>query len=302
MPNRENAVDGCWRTVIAMRGDIGKPPSSIEISCAGSLLRAIFSSASPIVWTRTASPISRCPCEKAPAEAKSAMEPWILLGALYARSEKAEAAVDALRRATEIAPENPRAWRNLGLLYRRQGLVEFADRCLARAAELAAKSGTGGPETTGPQQGRAASDGSSGFTDTLAHTARKGRGRDLYGSDDILAMEGKMPVKAMDLFDAYSKNALPKDHGYIVSSFFAPNTAYSRYEIVSYTNVKSIYPNEEGLTFQTDGKKLYVLVEPSNYPNKGMEPFVRSSIEKIPLRFSELELFTCKNQDKNLLG
>ncbi|MGO8692422.1 MAG: tetratricopeptide repeat protein [Rectinemataceae bacterium] len=115
--------------------------------------------------------------EKAPAEAKSAMEPWILLGALYARSEKAEAAVDALRRATEIAPENPRAWRNLGLLYRRQGLVEFADRCLARAAELAAKSGTGGPETTGPQQGRAASDGSSGFTDTLAHTARKGRGR-----------------------------------------------------------------------------------------------------------------------------
>lgn len=111
-----------------------------------------------------------------------------------------------------------------------------------------------------------------------------------------------MPVKAMDLFDAYAKNALPKDHGYIVSSFFAPNTAYSRYEIVSYSNVKSIYPNEEGLTFQTDGKKLYVLVEPSNYPNKGMEPFVRSSIEKIPLRFSELELFTCKNQTRIYWG
>jgi hypothetical protein len=107
-----------------------------------------------------------------------------------------------------------------------------------------------------------------------------------------------MPVKAMDLFDAYAKNALPKDHGYIVTSFFSSNTIYSRYEIVSYANVKSIYPSEEGLTFQTDGKKLYILVEPANYPNKGMEPYVRSTAEKIPLRFSELESHVCKNQTR----
>jgi hypothetical protein len=107
-----------------------------------------------------------------------------------------------------------------------------------------------------------------------------------------------MPVKAMDLFDAYAKSALPKDHGYIVTSFFSPNTAYSRYEIVSYNNVKSIYPSEDGLTFQTDGKKLFVLVEPANYPNKGLEPYVRSTVEKIPLRFNELDLYTCKNQTK----
>jgi hypothetical protein len=104
-----------------------------------------------------------------------------------------------------------------------------------------------------------------------------------------------MPVKAMDLFDAYAKNALPKDHGYIVTSFFSNSSVYSRYEIVSYNNVKSIYPNEGGLTFQTDGKKLFILVEPSNYPNKGMEPFVRSNAEKIPLRFSELEMHNSKN-------
>jgi len=107
-----------------------------------------------------------------------------------------------------------------------------------------------------------------------------------------------MPVKAMDLFDAYSKNALPKDHGYIVSSSFSTISVYSHYEIVSYNNVKSIYPNEDGLTFQTDGKKLFILVEPANYPNKGMEPFVRSSAEKIPLRFSELDSHTCKNQTR----
>jgi tetratricopeptide (TPR) repeat protein len=107
--------------------------------------------------------------EKAPAEAKSAMEPWILQGALYSRLEKAEAAVDAFRRATEIAPENPRGWRNLGLLYKRQGLSEFADSCLARAAELEG--------AMRAPQSRIASDGSSGFADTLERTKRKGRGR-----------------------------------------------------------------------------------------------------------------------------
>ncbi len=107
-----------------------------------------------------------------------------------------------------------------------------------------------------------------------------------------------MPVKAMDLFDAYQKSALPKDQGFLISSFFSASTAYARYEVVSYSNVKSIYPNEGGLTFQTDGKKLYILVEPSNYHQKGTEPFVRDSSDQIPHRFSELELYNCKNQAK----
>ncbi|HUX41318.1 MAG TPA: hypothetical protein VMV83_09160 [Rectinemataceae bacterium] len=107
-----------------------------------------------------------------------------------------------------------------------------------------------------------------------------------------------MPVKAMDLFDAYQKSALPKDHGFLVSSFFSASTAYSRYEVVSYSNVKSIYPNEAGLTFQTDGKKIFILVEPSNYHQKGTEPFLRDSSEQIQHRFSELELYNCKNLAK----
>ncbi|PKL09648.1 MAG: hypothetical protein CVV51_02655 [Spirochaetae bacterium HGW-Spirochaetae-7] len=111
-----------------------------------------------------------------------------------------------------------------------------------------------------------------------------------------------MPVKAMDLFDAYTKNMLPSDLGFIVSSYFSAHSAYSRYEIVSYNNVKSIYPADNGLTFQTDGKKLHILIEPSNYPKKGEEPYVRSSTEMIPQRFSELELHTCKNQTKIYWG
>jgi hypothetical protein len=111
-----------------------------------------------------------------------------------------------------------------------------------------------------------------------------------------------MPVKAMDLFDAYNKSLLPKDQGYLVSSFFSSHTAYSHYEVVSYSNVKSIYPNDDGLTFQTDGKKLYILIEPSNYHQKGVEPYVRPSSDQIPHRFSELELHNCKNQTKIYYG
>jgi len=45
-----------------------------------------------------------------------------------------------------------------------------------------------------------------------------------------------------------------------------------------------------------------VLIEPANYPKKGEEPYVRSSNEMIPHRFSELDLHTCKNQTKIYTG
>jgi len=114
----------------------------------------------------------------------------------------------------------------------------------------------------------------------------------------VIHKEEIVPVKAMDLYDAYTKNALPYENGYIVSSFFAPNSTYSRYEIVSYSSVKSIYPADEGLTFQTDGKKMHILVEPANYHKKQEEPYVRSSNEMVPHRFSELDLHISKNQTK----
>lgn len=111
-----------------------------------------------------------------------------------------------------------------------------------------------------------------------------------------------MPSKAMDLFEAYEQDKLPKDEGYIISSFFSNTSAYSRYEIVSYSGVKSIYLSEEGLTFQTNGKKLHVLIEPPDYPHKSIEPYVRSSHEQIPLRFSELEQIVAKNQTRIMIA
>ncbi|MFA6507911.1 MAG: hypothetical protein WCT14_17545 [Treponemataceae bacterium] len=111
-----------------------------------------------------------------------------------------------------------------------------------------------------------------------------------------------MATKAMDLFDAYAHDKLPKDEGYIVSSFFNSNSTYSKYEVVSYSGVKSIYLTEEGLSFQTNGKKLHILTEPANYASKSIEPYVRTMVDQIPLRFNELDLVIAKNQTRIMIA
>ena len=107
-----------------------------------------------------------------------------------------------------------------------------------------------------------------------------------------------MSEKAMDLFEAYQKDKLPKDQAYIVSSFINTNTGYAIYEVISYSGVKAIYPEGEGLTFQSSGKKMHILIEPPSYPHKAMEPYLRSKEDQIPLRFKELSLHNAKNQCK----
>jgi hypothetical protein len=111
-----------------------------------------------------------------------------------------------------------------------------------------------------------------------------------------------MATKALDLFQAYSEDKLPKDGGYIVSSFLSETSTYSIFEVVSYSAVKSLYLSDAGLTFQSDGNKLFVLVEPPTFPKKYIEPFRRDSNEKIPHRFSELEVYTAKDQSKILIS
>jgi hypothetical protein len=111
-----------------------------------------------------------------------------------------------------------------------------------------------------------------------------------------------MSVKAMDLFEAFAQDKLPKDQGYIVSSFFSNKSAYSIYEIVSYSGVKAIYPSSAGLEFQTNGKKLHILIEPASYPQKATEPYLRNNTEQIPKRFAELDILTSKNQSKVMIA
>ncbi len=105
-----------------------------------------------------------------------------------------------------------------------------------------------------------------------------------------------------ELFKAYYNGELPVEGGYILSSFFDPNSTYSKYEVTSYNNVKDIYPSDGNLTFQADGKKLFVLVEPANYPKKYTEPSLRDQFHSIPYRFNEVEHFTSKRQDRIMVG
>lgn len=111
-----------------------------------------------------------------------------------------------------------------------------------------------------------------------------------------------MDVKVIDLFEAYKDEKLPKEGGYIVSSFFNEKSKYSIYEIVAYSGVKSIYATEEGLTFQTDGNKLYILVEPATYAKKYEEPYLRDMKHHVAQRFSELEIFVSGNQTKVMVS
>jgi hypothetical protein len=105
-----------------------------------------------------------------------------------------------------------------------------------------------------------------------------------------------------DLFGAYRNNELPVEGGYIVSSFFDDTSAYTRFEVTSYNNVKDIFASDEGLTFQADGRKIFVIVEPANYSNKHIEPAYRDAMHKAPYRFSEMEILTTGRQDKIMYG
>ena len=108
-----------------------------------------------------------------------------------------------------------------------------------------------------------------------------------------------MSVKAMDLFEAYQQNKLPLDEGYIVTSFFKHNSTYSIYEIVSYSAVKDIYASgDNSITFHTSGKKIHVLVEPSTYRHKTIEPYCRAQDFLVPLRFNESTIITAKDQSR----
>ncbi len=103
-------------------------------------------------------------------------------------------------------------------------------------------------------------------------------------------------MKAMDLFEAYAQSKLPMDEGYIVSSFFKEDSSYSIYEVVSYSAVKDIYSTSDSLTFQTNGKKIFILVEPPSYHQKTVEPYCRTKEYMVPFRFSEAHNVTAKNQ------
>jgi hypothetical protein len=112
---------------------------------------------------------------------------------------------------------------------------------------------------------------------------------------------GKM-ASAIELFPAFKAGKLPGKNGYIISTFYHESSTYTRYELISFDNVKDIYETDEGLTFQAEGRKIYVLVEPAGWPNAHTEPAYRKDSEKIPYRYNELINFKTKRQDHVYVG
>ncbi len=108
--------------------------------------------------------------------------------------------------------------------------------------------------------------------------------------------------KFLPTFDAYKAGKLPNQQGFILSIFYHHSSTFTRYELVSFGNVKDIYQSDEGLVFQAEGRKLYILVEPAGWPNKHIEPAYRSDSERIPYRFKEVIAFTTNRQDKVYIG
>jgi len=109
-------------------------------------------------------------------------------------------------------------------------------------------------------------------------------------------------AKILDLFEAYSNSELPRDGGFIITELLDDSSRYARYEVISYGNVKDIYLIEEGIMFQADGKKLFVLFEPLNYSAKHVEPTFRDESHRIPYRLNELDIFSTKRQEKLMIA
>lgn len=108
-------------------------------------------------------------------------------------------------------------------------------------------------------------------------------------------------AKATSLLKAFLNESIPSQGGFIIKSNYDPETVYSIFEITAYANVKDIFQTDEGLRFTTDGNRTYILVEPPIFPEKSIEPTYREAGKSIPYRFYEMDVITCKNQQKIMI-
>ncbi len=111
-----------------------------------------------------------------------------------------------------------------------------------------------------------------------------------------------MEVKSIDLFQAYGEGQVPREGGYIVTSFRQPSSDYVKYEIVGYSDLQSLYLSGELLTFQADANKLFVLAEPADYEQRHAEPYARAGQHQVPHHFSEVEQLTAGNMARIMIS
>jgi len=94
--------------------------------------------------------------------------------------------------------------------------------------------------------------------------------------------------KAIDMFQAYTENKIPEDRGIIVQGFFEQDLPYFSFELTLYTGAKALYLGDEGITFQANALRFFVIVEPPGYSQKECAPPARTLKKPVPLHFNEL--------------
>lgn len=116
--------------------------------------------------------------------------------------------------------------------------------------------------------------------------------------------------KAIFFDEAYSKGLLPQiTEGYIFCLTVPNIDDVSKkldpflLKMISYNGLKAVFPFEDGVKFQAQGKSMYCMLETINYPLKHEEPTSRStrSTAYMPHRFDECEIFHTKDNKYKVL-
>jgi|GEM_PF-6685456 len=116
--------------------------------------------------------------------------------------------------------------------------------------------------------------------------------------------------KAIFFEEAYQKGLLPQiTEGYIFSITSPEIDNVDRkfdpflIKIISYNGLKTVYPFEDGVKFQAQGKSMYCMIELSSFPQKHVEPASRSvnTSAYMPYRFDECEVFYTKDNKYRVL-
>ena len=105
-------------------------------------------------------------------------------------------------------------------------------------------------------------------------------------------------AKALTLEKAYMTEQIPSTGAFLISASFPDETPYAIYEITAYRSVKDIFKTADGVIFKTDGNRTYILIEPSSYAKKYIEPVNRETDRMIPYRFDEMTVHTGHRSEK----
>ena len=105
-------------------------------------------------------------------------------------------------------------------------------------------------------------------------------------------------AKGITLEKAYMSEEIPTTGAFIVTASFPDDTSYAIYEVTAYHIVKDIFKAGEEMIFKTDGNRTYILVEPSSYAQKYIEPVNREAHKSIPYRLNEMTVHSGKHGEK----